>query len=496
MNNHYEGLNAELLWKTEVGDLTVLPAYRHGHLDMNFNGPNFRSGLLDESNKQTSLEVRFQGKRIGMVDYLVGAYYFDETVDGLNSYNQYVVNALLDYVSKTTSKAAFTRVTFNLTDAFRIVAGARYTKDDKSMDGKQYTVVQECAAGAFAPPPYTPGPPTFCFGSPSLPAQYLTIDQYVAAGLVNPAPFAPKQYGGNPNAKLFWTPYTLQRDISFSKSTYRIAGEWDVAAHSLLYTSFEQGYRSGGWNLSVGRESFQPENLNAYTVGSKNRFMDGRLQLNAEVFYWKYKDQQVSHFGADNNGNLSYFTENAGESTIKGVDIEGQFLATRNTLLSFSTSYLDSVFDKFQITVLDQGAGVVTGCKQSRATPTTLNVTVDCSGMPGYNSPKWTLDLGIQQTIALSATNLVLSADTGYRSKQINGFDFLPEQINAAHWTSNASIALKEAAKSAWSVSAYVRNIEDKRYKTSTQFNGASGNVVDSWYSPPRTFGVRAAVSF
>lgn len=487
LNNHYEGVNLEAVWKTAAGDLTALPAYRRGSLDMNFNGPNFRSGLLDETNKQTSLEVRFQGKRIGMVDYLLGAYYFDETVDGLNSYNQYVVNALLDYVSQTTSKAFFGRLTFNLTDTVRIVAGARYTKDDKSMDGKQATVVQSCLAG----------PPAFCIpGGSSLPPLLLTIDQYIAAGIVNPAPFVPQQYGGNPNTRVLYAPFTLNKDISFSKSTFRLAGEWDVGANSLLYTSYETGYRSGGWNLSFGRDSFQPENLKAITVGSKNRFLDGRVQLNAEVFHWQYDDQQVSHFGADARGALSYFTENAGKSTIKGVDIEGQFLATKNTLLSFSTAYLDSVFDKFLITVLDQGGGVVTGCTQSRATPTSTNVSVDCSGKDGYNSPKWTLDLGIQQTIPLSATNLVVSADTGYRGKQINGFDFLPEQINKAHWTSNASIALKEAATNAWSISAYVRNIEDKRYKTSTQYNSASGGVVTSWYSPPRTFGVRAAVSF
>ena len=34
--------------------------------------------------------------------------------------------------------------------------------------------------------------------------------------------------------------------------------------------------------------------MKSYEVGSKNRFLDNRLQLNAEAFYLDYKDQQVS----------------------------------------------------------------------------------------------------------------------------------------------------------------------------------------------------------
>ncbi len=35
LNNRYSGLKAEINWKAELGTLTILPAYRHAHLDFN-----------------------------------------------------------------------------------------------------------------------------------------------------------------------------------------------------------------------------------------------------------------------------------------------------------------------------------------------------------------------------------------------------------------------------------------------------------------------------
>jgi iron complex outermembrane receptor protein len=493
-DNTYDGALAEIALKTAAGDLTIIPAVRRGVLDFNFNGPSFQSGLINEDNVQRSLEVRFQGKRAGIFDWLVGGYYFHEDVSGQESYNQYVVNALLDFDSKTQSTAVFGRLVANLSDDVRLVLGDRYTRDEKQLDGSAPNIIQGC--GSFPPAAPFTAPFTPCFGSPSLPVVQ-TFGQDIANGTVAATPFTPKPFGPNPNAYTFWTPLTSSADPVFNKDTYRLAAEWDVAPASLLYASYETGYRSGGFSLAAGHTVFQPETLNAWTLGSKNRFLADRLQLNVEAFYWKYANQQVSHFGIDATGNQGYFTENIGRSTIKGIDVDGEYLLAEHTLATFTAQYLNAIINQFTFTQLEQGAGAVTGCAKTRIQDPQvgLEYVIDCAGKPDYFSPKWSLNLGLQQIVPAGALNVVVAADTAYTSQQYNGFDFLPEEINAAHWTSNASVTVKQP-KDRWSVGVYVRNIEGTRYKTSTQFSPASGSVIDSWYSAPRTFGVRLGMRF
>jgi iron complex outermembrane recepter protein len=492
--NNYYGVNTEIKYTSPFGELTVIPAYRKGNIDSNFNGPAFQSGLVEETNKQTSVEARFQGKRIAMFDWLVGVYHFDENVAGLNSYNQYALDALLNYDSKTVSTAEFGRLIANVTDTFRVVGGVRHTTDDKTMNGSAPTLLQEC--GSFPPAAPFTGPPSLCFGSPSLPVS-LSLASDIANGLVAPTPFTPKQLGSNPNAYTFWTPLTVQQSPSYSKDTYRAAFEYDVAPDSLLYASYETGYRSGGFSLALGHEDFAPETIKAFTLGAKNRFLNERLQANIELFRWKYDNQQVTHFGADAAGNPAYFTENIGQSTIQGAELEGQFLATETTLFSIDTQYLASKLDKFTYTEPETGGGVVTGCASNRVAEASgaLQYVINCAGKPEFNSPKWSVDLGAKQTVPVAQFRVILAADTAYRSASYTGFDFLAQEVSRAHWTTNAYVTLKKE-HSPWSVSLFVNNIDDERQRVASQYSGSTGGTVASWFSPPRTYGARISASF
>jgi iron complex outermembrane receptor protein len=49
-------------------------------------------------------------------------------------------------------------------------------------------------------------------------------------------------------------------------------------------------------------------------VGSKNRFLDNRLQANVELYYWKYNNQQISHLSTDSKFNTIFPTENVGRA--------------------------------------------------------------------------------------------------------------------------------------------------------------------------------------
>lgn len=82
---------------------------------------------------QTSFELQFSG-RTGMIDYVAGLYHFEE--EGGNTQFPYTFNGsgggFFFLGQDVESQAAYANVGFNLSDALRIAAGVRHTRDDKT----------------------------------------------------------------------------------------------------------------------------------------------------------------------------------------------------------------------------------------------------------------------------------------------------------------------------------------------------------------------------
>lgn len=482
LDNNYYGANAEISLRTGAGTLTVIPSWRYSKLNNRFAVPAFY-GDVAETDEQKSLEVRFAGNRIGIFDYMLGAYYFDESVAATYLYAQQALNAYQQFTSGTKSYAGFGRVTANFGDRLRVIGGLRYTKDDKEFNGRADVFLVRCTV-------VVQGRPS-CPTAPLLPSAGRYQD--LPSAIYPSVPDNQARPIGTTGALLIHAVTPVNTPLSNDRLTYHLGAEFDVGPHSLLYANYETGYRSGGFALSAGYETFQPEYIDAYTIGMKNRFFDNRLQLNVEAFLWKYRNQQVNHTGIDKNGNQGQFTENVGKSTNKGVEVEAQLLATPTTLLSVNVQYLDAKYDSFVYREPIGPTPPVSGCPY-RASATAGMYDIDCSGRTAYLSPKWTMNLGAQQTVPLGEHKAVLSADTQYRSSRVVGFEYMPNQLVGATWVSNAQIAFG-AADDRWSIAAYVRNIENERYQASAQIYSA-GSAALAVYSPPRTYGVRVTSKF
>ncbi len=88
--------------------------------------------------------------------------------------------------------------------------------------------------------------------------------------------------------------------------TGRAVVDWKVNDNSMVYVSLSRGYKGGGVNPPRADintdviqyqplpEVFDPEYVNAFEIGSKMGFNDGKIRLNATAFYYDYKDYQVS----------------------------------------------------------------------------------------------------------------------------------------------------------------------------------------------------------
>ena len=492
VDNDFYGANAEINWDTAAGTLTVIPAWRYARLDYTASAAAFIFDNLERI-EQYSLEARFAGERIGIFDYTIGGYYFDERIDSNTSLTVSNTGSYIDQTLTTESYAAFGALTANVTDRLRVVGGLRYTHDDKGFDYYALGAVVSCQR--FTPAPNCPNAPFVPLFGPSGPTGF----PFPARGgapipqFLNPGPPGPT----NPLSHLIIrTDTVFDRGLEQSKVTYRGAVEFDVAPRSLLYASYETGYRSGGFSAAAGFETYNPEYITAYTVGMKNRFLDNRVQLNLEGFWWDYTDQQVNFVGLDLNGRTANQTQNVGKSRIKGFEVDGRFLVTPTTLLSADVQYLDAKQQRFAYTA-GSGNPPLTGCNVSfnaAATGATPPYTIDCAGFQSYNSPKWTINLAGQQTVPLGEYRFVLSADTQYKSAQNSGFAYLPQQREEARWTSNAQVQFGPEDER-WSIAAFVRNIENNRYFTFSSTHPTAA-FLTAFQTPPRTYGVRAGFKF
>jgi iron complex outermembrane receptor protein len=482
-DNKFYGLNAEIDYKTGAGTLTVIPAWRDATLDYYANAGAIPY-LDHEVDRQYSLEARFAGTRIGPIDYQIGGYYFDEHLKVRTELSTGNTANFQQPVYGTKSYAGFGRLTLNIDEKLRLVGGLRYTQDNKSFSTVQVTSIISCTVfvAGRANCPNAPTVPLF-----TNPSQLGYAFPAVSGGVL------PIIVGGVPTGALSIRSDTIYNNIPLHnhKLTYRGAVEYDVGPRSLLYASVESGYRSGGFSVATGFETYQPETITAYTIGLKNRFFDNRLQVNVEGFVWNYKNQQVSHVGLDLAGKAANYTQNVGSSMIKGFEVDGKLLVTPTTLISADLQYLDAKQKNF-IYLAGAGAQPITGCPVT-VIPGASPYVINCSGKPSYNSPKWTINFSGQQTIKLDSYQIVLTADTQYRSSRDIGFAYLPQQMIGSSWTSNAQIQFGPNSER-WSVAAYVRNIEGDR--TPIYSIAGSANFLVDGTTAPRTYGVRVAAKY
>ncbi|WP_125953436.1 TonB-dependent receptor [Novosphingobium sp. MD-1] len=496
-DNNYWGVTAELNYKTDAGTLTIQPAWREANLDYVFTNI-FRESGSKEKDRQASVEARWAGSLGKQLDYLIGGIYYDERISASAWYNQWTLSPFQNFKTSTESWAGFGKVTFKPVEGLSLTAAGRYTSDRKTFNGTSQVYLLFCGQ---------PGIGNVCPNTPLIPRVQTAADVeafYAANGvpITNVPLFVlPPFAGGSTTAPfVLRSPIPVNSGLRNNKFTYRLAAQYDFSPRNMVYASFETGYHAGGFTFARGLESYAPETLDAYTIGSKNRFFGNKLQVNLEGFIWKYRNQQFSQFGYDlgNPPSTVFLTRNIGNSTIKGFDLDVELLAATDTLLSGSVQYLDTSYDSFVYYVPNQGLPPNTACPFAPTTQTTpggtINVyAINCSGRPAFNAPKWSVTLNGQQTFHLDTLKLVLQANTRFRSSTFVSADYLSYLKAPANFVTTLSVTLAEESDR-WSITGYVFNVENNQRIVNPFANSA--NLIVANAEQPRTYGIRAAFKF
>ncbi|MFK7828718.1 MAG: TonB-dependent receptor [Congregibacter sp.] len=505
----WTGFMAEINYQTDVGTLTFLPSYRESEQDYQFSGPGFAPAKTEEENNQTSFELRFATELDGSFNGIVGAFYIDEEISTSTVFAQNFASPIQNYDNGGDSWAIFGQGTFELTETFRLNAGIRYTEDSKFADGISDTFVTFCGGAPFSGNFLTP-PASFGNGcaSGAMPAHPVTNDRdefiqhFVDNGLIAPDSVADIPGRGRPPFYDLTIPGgispvlgtivnvgdgELTSELDYSETTYRLGMEWDWADDNLLYATFETGYRAGGVDLSTVSPTYDPEYIDAFTIGSKNRFFDNTLQINAELFLWEYDGQQVTYFTTLDSA--SAFPIANADATIQGLDLDMIWAATSNTTIGLSMQFLDATYDELTL-VSDPGRGRF-GCASQGVSGGIESYS--CAGSEMLYSPEFGADLNLNHIVTMGNYDLSLTAVVSHRSEQQTNFLFLDETESDAYTMLNFDATLF-ADNEDWSVSAFVRNATDERFSVNT--NVSNRGLAYAIYSPPRTYGLRLTANF
>jgi iron complex outermembrane recepter protein len=486
-NNRYWGLLTEVNWATSIGTLTLLPAHRESDLN-DFGAPLGFGNTTQEHDEQSSLEVRLASDNRGVLRWLVGSYFFHETIDATYQFNEEAIGPIQFLNQGTVSKAEFARLTFAPIDEFRISAGIRYTADRKAIDGQESLMLSVCGA-----------PPTPVPACPAAPLMPNGTSVAALSSQLSLFPIIPNAlYGSSlPGAAASVYPLlskTVDQTATYSRTTYHAGIEYDLAAHSLLYANWDTGYHAGGFAFANIKPTYQPEYVSAYSVGSKNRFLDERLELNAEAFYWKYSNEQISHGASDLDGTYVFVTDNVGSSTIKGSELSLKYLVTPHTVLAMDAQYLSAVYTNFTYQTPAGGTNgpPLTACPLARTDA--RHYTVNCAGKTAGESPRWSGNIALQQRADLGAYLLEGQISARGQSSSNVGFELLPIETQKSYGELDLSLGISPNSDR-WSVVAFVNNLTDRR-PYGQAFYESIKSVAFSTVGEPRTAGVRVSAKF
>ena len=133
-----------------------------------------------------------------------------------------------------------------------------------------------------------------------------------------------------------------------------------------LYGAIGKGVKPSGYQdgavLALDRP-FDRESLWSYEVGAKSLLMGGALAFNAAAFYQDYTDQQVSsQIFNEETQQLQPVIENAGKSTIWGLEFEANWQASEELTLSGAYTYINGEFNSFRVVSTSASRIAESGC--------------------------------------------------------------------------------------------------------------------------------------
>jgi iron complex outermembrane receptor protein len=428
---------------TSITGYEHVRALSHGDVDGGFGAvfaPPSGPGLIpfpSESadgmpyHAQWSEELRLADKTETYA-YTIGAFWFHEDVK-IDSFDYATLagGALDGYGyqhQKTDSWAVFGNGSYNVTPEWTVGGGLRYSDDKKD---------------------------------------------FIAQRLISPI-------GGGATPVIAASPDS--HALSFNLDT-----TYEVSPSTNLYARVARGYRAPsiqgrllfGDTISIAGK----ETVMSYEAGVKGKALDNRLRFDADVFYYRVNNLQLTAVGGGANFNRLL---NAAHANGYGFEFNAEAEPIDRLILTAGLSYNHTELDDPNLATAPCGSGCTV-----LDPPGALAGTVNIDGNPLPNAPKWIANATAEYSVPLGDGELFAFTDWAYRSN-INFFLYRSAEYQDGHMLEVGLRVGYRAPGGRWEVAAFGRNIfNDRSLEGGIDFDNLTGFVND-----PRTLGVEVKTKF
>ena len=381
---------------------------------------------------QFSQEFQLQGQALAeKLQWVAGLYYFEEDGANINPVDFFPVSVQSGGFFDYTSFAVFAQGTYDVSEQLSLTLGLRYTDDDRDYLPDQY--FEELPLGPLGFPCFVPS-----FHIPCALGERVTPFETVNNSISETTPY-----------------------VSFS---------YDFSDNVMGYVSYSEGYKSDGFTQRVfppepSLPKFEPEYVKSYEAGLKSSLLGGAMRLNMAVFNMDYTDLQLLVSDASRIG--PYIT-NAGEATMRGLELELNWVPAADWRIDMGVGYLDSSYD-----TLNPGAAAA-------------GLTLDS---PFTLISDWNINASVDRTITLSGgSTLTPRLDWSWRSKfysNSSGIPFRPPGIDEPmlqpdYHILNVSMNWQSADEQ-FTVSAGVQNLNDEEYRIFGDYQPGFGMDIEAF---------------
>ncbi|MGB0919848.1 MAG: TonB-dependent receptor [Alphaproteobacteria bacterium] len=504
-----KGVSLQLDHDMEDYTLTVIGSYRMFENPNSIDADFTDLDILDDRQRiqeidEQSVEVRLASNGEGNLDWIVGAYWFNQDIDqretlGVGAHGRPYLGTLATLLSGGTplgtietdldayfggapatpflfvdaitsmasydyqaeSYALFGQATWYLENDWSVTAGLRYSDEEKTSRAtyaaNDYLSTVDLTVSNPMNPDGTPNP-TYDAGAP---AYFHTL---IPLQLLVPH-----------------DPYTANYSDTNWSWTFAVGKEIDEDTSA--YARVARGYKAGGINLSTSAGGqaagitttatpsnaiFQPEQVTSYELGLKKSLHDGALKVNIAAFWQELEDYQANSFDG-----LRFTVRNAATVISRGLETEYTYVPTENWFLNGGIVWSDIEYDSYPNGSAITGMGSVQNLTGRR--------------------PNFVSDWNITGAVAYMSDPLengwVLSPrlDYQYRSDYHTGQDLDPNTLQDSYWLVGAS--LTAIAENGIEVAIWGKNLTDEKIFNIVFDTPAQAGSYNAFVRDPQTWG-------
>ena len=286
------------------------------------------TAAVPEDFDQISQEIRLASDTDGPYDFLVGLYYLDEDLQARQDTNFLFfpppaalaafgpIGQRVDFSLPAKTYSLFGSAGMSVTDQLKVSAGLRASRVEKDINQSILYGTATQAYGGVVP-----------YADPTLQAVASTMTPFGIAGTQSASR---DDDAVTPSAQVQYTP----------------------AEGVMTYVSYARGFKAGGFNgvdLSGNPANlpYDPEYVDAYELGLKTQWREGRVTFNIAAFRSEYDDLQVVANTFGPTGAIVSAVRNAASAISQGAEVEFRWLPTANFQMRLEGTYLDAYYDSY-----------------------------------------------------------------------------------------------------------------------------------------------------